>query len=220
MTAPALVLFDMDGTLVDSAPDIAYCVDCMLADFDLPALGEDAVRRLIGRGAEWLVTSALETALGTDPRPTLLRDAHARFIELYDAHADQRTLVYPGVIEGLEALASRSIPACCVTNKPARFTSKILKSLELERHFGLVLAGDSLPRMKPDPMPLLHAAAQYGAAPAACLMIGDSASDVLAARAAGCRIFCVSYGYNHGQDIRAQRPDRVIDTLATLSEII
>jgi phosphoglycolate phosphatase len=124
------------------------------------------------------------------------------------------------VVEGLACLEAAGLPLGCVTNKAAQFTEPLLRDLGIRDAFGLVVSGDSLPRKKPDPLPLLHAAAHFGVAPEAALMVGDSVSDVRAARAAGFTIVCMSYGYNHGQDIRSAEPDAVVDSLAQVCGLL
>lgn len=214
LPAPALAVFDLDGTLIDSAADIAWCLDHALRALDLPGRGEAEVRQWLGNGAERLVKRALTGTLDGEPEPEVYERAYRRFMELYAEHGEERTRVYPGVFEGLEFLRGRGVPLGCVTNKPARFTEPLLASLGLEPFFGLVISGDTLARRKPDPLPLLHAAERHGAPPADCLMVGDSTNDVQAARAAGFRIACVRYGYNHGRDIAEERPDLLLDSLA------
>jgi len=131
-----------------------------------------------------------------------------------------RSGLYPGVREGLDYLLTNGYPLGCVTNKAAQFTLPLLRDLGVLDAFGLVVSGDTLPEKKPHPAPLLHAAAHFGVDPSDSLMIGDSVSDVKAARAAGFRIICMSYGYNHGQDIRLAEPDAVIDSMAELKSWI
>ncbi len=220
LNRPGMILIDLDGTLVDSVPDLAYCVDVMMVRLGRPPHGETAVRDWVGNGVERLVRRALVGQLEGEPSDADFARAYPIFLELYAANTSERSFLYPGVREGLDWLRAQGYPLGCVTNKAAQFTEPLLKDLGIYDHFGLVVSGDSLPRKKPDPMPLLHAAAHFGVEPADALMVGDSVSDVKAARAAGFGIVCVSYGYNHGQDIRTAHPDAVIDSLDELKGLL
>ena len=218
--APRMILIDLDGTLVDSVPDLAFCVDEMMRRLGREPYGEDRVRDWVGNGVERLVRRALIGRLEGEPDEDEFQRAYPIFLELYAENTSKRSRLYPGVLEGLEWLSAQGYHLGCVTNKAARFTEPLLEDLGIARFFALRLAGDSLPRKKPDPLPLLHAAKHFGVTPADSLMVGDSVSDVKAARAAGFAIVCVSYGYNHGRDIREARPDAVIDSLAELPGLL
>ncbi len=217
---PKMVLIDVDGTLVDSVPDLAYCVDEMLARLDMPARGEARVREWVGNGVERLVRRALIDKLEGEPEPALFDQAYPVFLELYAANTSKRSCLYPGVREGIDYLSSHDYKLGCVTNKAAQFTLPLLKDLGVFDEFAIVISGDSLPKKKPDPLPLLHAAEFFGCDPAQAMMLGDSVSDVKAARAAGFQIVCMSYGYNHGEDIRDANPDAVLDSMAELSALL
>lgn len=216
---PELVLIDLDGTLVDTLPDIAFSIDRTLTEMGMPAAGPERVREWVGNGTEMLVRRALAGMREDDADESEFARALARFTELYAQHVCDRSRIYDGVPAGLEYLRGCGAQLACVTNKAEAFTSRLLEALGLDRHFSLVLSGDTLARRKPDPMPLLHAAEHFSVAPADALLIGDSSNDVEAARAAGFGIVCVSYGYNHGRDIRTSAPDAVIDSLAELSRL-
>ncbi|HFD86108.1 MAG TPA: phosphoglycolate phosphatase [Gammaproteobacteria bacterium] len=213
---PGMVLIDVDGTLVDSVPDLAYCVDEMMKQLDMPERGEAAVRNWVGNGVPRLVERALSNDLDGMPDKALYDKAYPIFLELYAENTSKRSLLYPGVKEGLDWLQLQNFKLGCVTNKASRFTIPLLKDLGIHDLFEIVIAGDTLEKKKPDPMPLLHACTQLGASPEQSLMIGDSKSDVTAARAAGFTIVCMSYGYNHGEDIQNYDPDAVIDSMAEL----
>ena len=213
MKKPAMILIDVDGTLVDSVPDLAFCVDEMMKQLGLPPHGEAKVRDWVGNGVERLVRRALIGRLEGEPDEALFEKAYPIFLDLYAENTSRRSRLYPGVKEGLEYLKAAGYPLGCVTNKAARFTEPLLRDLGVADYFGIIISGDTLPKKKPDPLPLLHAAEHFGVAPADSLMIGDSVSDVKAARAAGFGIVCMSYGYNHGADIRDSHPDAVIDSL-------
>lgn len=216
---PRLILFDLDGTLVDSVPDLAYCIDGMMTGIDRPAWGESRVREWVGNGVERLVKRALIGQLEGEPDDSEYARALPLFMDLYRRHNGQRSRLYPGVKPTLERLQSAGYRLACVTNKADQFTRPLLRALGIYDYFSLITSGDTLPRKKPDPLPLLHSAEQFGISPADALMVGDSSNDVKAARAAGFAIVCVPYGYNHGADIRRSRPDAVIDTLEQLTAL-
>jgi phosphoglycolate phosphatase len=217
---PKMILIDVDGTLVDSVPDLAYCVDEMMQQLGREPWGEDAVRDWVGNGVERLVRRALTGTLDGEPGDEEFERAYPLFLELYAQNTSQRSTLYPGVREGLDYMQSQGYRLGCVTNKAAQFTIPLLKDLGIFDRFGIVVSGDTLPVKKPDPQPLLHAAAHFGVAPRDSLMLGDSKSDVTAARAAGFQVICMSYGYNHGEDIRNYSPDAVIDSMAELSGLL
>ena len=215
-----MILIDVDGTLVDSVPDLAFCVDEMMKQLGRPTHGETKVRDWVGNGVERLVRRALIGQLDGEPDEADFQQAYPVFLELYAENTSQRSMLYPGVREGLDYLKAKGYRLGCVTNKAAQFTLPLLKDLGVHDDFELIVAGDTLPKKKPDPLPLLHAAEQLGVSPGESLMIGDSQSDVKAARAAGFQIVCMSYGYNHGEDIRSYDPDAVIDTLSEISGLL
>ena len=214
---PELIAFDLDGTLVDSIPDVARCIDRTMLRFGVPARGEALVRDWIGDGVERLVDRALTGELDGVADPDLRREACEVFLGLHSVHGHERSRVYPGVREGLAALRARGAVFACITNKPHGLAVDLLAHLELIDHFALVLGGDSLPRRKPDPLPLIHACARIGAAVERSLFVGDSRNDVEAARAAGMPVVCVGYGYNHGRDVSEAGPDAVIGSLEELA---
>ena len=211
-----MILIDVDGTLVDSVPDLAYCVDEMMKRLGRAPWGEGRVREWVGNGVERLVRRALVGQLDGEPADEDFAKAYPVFLELYADNTSKRSRLFPGVREGLDWFRDRGYRLGCVTNKAERFTIPLLSDLGLFDAFEIVISGDTLPVKKPDPGPLLHAARFFGVAPDEAWMIGDSVSDVKAARAAGFRIVCLSYGYNHGMDIRDSDPDAVIDSLADI----
>ncbi len=215
---PKMILIDVDGTLVDSVPDLAYCVDEMMQRLGRSAWGEDKVRDWVGNGVERLVRRALVGQLNGEPDEAEFEQAYPLFLELYAENTSQRSCLYPGVREGLDYLKAAGYRLGCVTNKAEQFTLPLLRDLGIHDDFEIIIAGDTLPKKKPDPLPLLHAAEQLGVAPVDALMLGDSQSDVKAARAAGFQIVCMSYGYNHGEDIRNYNPDAVIDSMTEIRE--
>jgi len=220
MKKPKLILIDLDGTLVDSVPDLAYSIDGMMQQIGREPRGEAQVRDWVGNGVEKLVKRALSGEMDGEPDASEFNRANPIFLELYQRHNGEKSRLYPGVAEGLAYLASAGYSLGCVTNKAARFTEPLLEALSIRDRFGIVVSGDSLPRKKPDPLPLLHAADFFGLNPADALMLGDSVSDVKAARAAGFQVICVNYGYNHGEDIRLAEPDSVIGSFVDLKAML
>ncbi len=213
MRKPEMILIDVDGTLVDSVPDLAFCVDSMMVQLGREPRGEERVRDWVGNGVERLVRRALVGQLRGEPDEADFERAYPIFMDLYAENTSKRSFLYPGVREGIDMLKASGYKLGCVTNKAAQFTEPLLKDLGVYDDFSIVISGDTLTKKKPDPAPLLHAAEFFGCEPANALMIGDSVSDVAAARAAGFQIVCMSYGYNHGVDIREAAPDAVIDSL-------
>ncbi|HEC29884.1 MAG TPA: phosphoglycolate phosphatase [Gammaproteobacteria bacterium] len=217
---PEMILIDVDGTLVDSVPDLAWCVDEMMKQIGMPVCGEAKVREWVGNGVERLVRRALAGQLDGEPDEALFDKAYPVFLALYSENTCKRSCLYPGVQEGLNWMKQAGFKLGCVTNKAACFTEPLLKELGLFDNFSIVISGDTLEKKKPDPQPLLHAAEFFGVSAENALMLGDSVSDVKAARAAGFRIICMSYGYNHGVDIREANPDAVIDSMAELPSLL
>lgn len=219
-TRPELILIDLDGTLVDSVPDLALCVDKMMLAIGMPERGEAAVRNWIGNGVERLVRRALVNSYDGEPDDELFEKAHPIFMELYKENVCVESRPYPGVIEGLDYMQQQGFKLGCVTNKAAPFTEPLLEKLGLMKYFGIVVSGDTLAVKKPHPAPLLHAADFFGIKPENSLMVGDSIHDAAAGRAAGFAVLCVTYGYNHGNDIREAKPDAVVDSLAQIQTLI
>ncbi|MFK5893342.1 MAG: phosphoglycolate phosphatase [Pseudomonadota bacterium] len=217
---PKMVLIDVDGTLVDSVPDLAWCVDEMMHRLDMQPHGEDKVRQWVGNGVERLVRRALVGQLDGEPDNALFESAYPVFLDLYKDNTSKRSHLYPGVKEGLDYLKNNHYILGCVTNKAEAFTLPILKDLGIFDYFQSIVSGDTLEKKKPDPLPLLYSAEKLGVAPEQSMMLGDSMSDVKAARAAGFSIVCMSYGYNHGEDIRLSNPDEVIDSMTELQGLL
>lgn len=220
VTKPDMILIDVDGTLVDSVPDLVFCVDEMMKQLGMPERGEAAVRTWVGNGVERLTRRALINQLDGEPDDALFEKAYPIFLELYAENTSKRSSLYPGVREGLDYLKSAGYKLGCVTNKDSQFTIPLLKDLGIYDEFGIVICGDTLEEKKPHPLPLLHAAEFFGVKPENALMLGDSVSDVKAARAAGFQIVCMSYGYNHGVDIRDAKPDAVLDSMVQLQGLL
>jgi phosphoglycolate phosphatase len=217
---PEMILIDVDGTLVDSVPDLAYCVDEMMKQLGMPVHGEDKVRAWVGNGVERLTCRALIGQLDGEPEEALFQQAYPIFLDLYAENTSKRSHLFPGVREGLDYMKQAGFRLGCVTNKAEQFTVPLLRDLGVLDEFEIVISGDTLPVKKPDPGPLLHAAEFFGVKPEHALMIGDSVSDVKAARAAGFQIVCMTYGYNHGDNIADANPDGLMDSMAELQYLL
>ncbi len=211
--AVKMVMVDLDGTLIHTAPDLADCANRMLADLGRASVQTETVMTWIGNGVPRLVKRALTGEMWGEPDAALFEKALAIYQRHYAAHVSDLSRPFPGVVEGLERLKQAGYRLACITNKAEVFTLPLLKNLDLYRYFELVLSGDSLPKQKPDPLPLLHACRYFGITPEHGVLVGDSSNDVEAARAAGMPVLCVPYGYNHGHDIREAHPDVVVDSL-------
>lgn len=217
---PKLIMIDVDGTLVDSVPDLAYCVDETMKAIGKKPWSEAQVRHWVGNGVPKLVERSLTGELEGTLDQVEYDQAYPIFLELYSHNTSVRSCLYDGVKEGLDYMKAQGYTLGCVTNKAEQFTLPILKDLGIFDYFGIVVSGDTLSKKKPDPLPLLHSAEFFGIDPQHSLMLGDSVSDVKASRAAGFEIICMSYGYNHGNDIRDNNPDLVIDSMAELKEYL
>ncbi len=213
---PDLVMFDLDGTLVDSVPDLAAAIDTMLGRLGRPPAGVERVRDWVGNGAAVLVRRALAGSIDHDGvDDARAADALAIFLEAYSGgHA--LTTVYPGVPAFLDWLQDNAVKMAVITNKPQRFVQPLLDEVGLGGYFDWLIGGDTLPTQKPDPAALLHVMRQAQVSSQRALFVGDSRNDVLAARAAGIKVVAVSYGYNHGQPIAAENPDLLVDSLIAL----
>ncbi|MCB5161020.1 phosphoglycolate phosphatase [Marinomonas algarum] len=210
---PELVCLDLDGTLVDSVPDIAVAVDAFLVELGAPLAGEERVRTWIGFGASKLIDQAL--AWGN--LDTGLHDeAYRIFLLHYRAHSTDKTTLYPNVKALLKAFKHNGVPVALITNKPSVFVKPILDHFELTEHFGWLLGGDTLEEKKPSALPLLHCSESIEALPEKCLMIGDSITDFNAAKNAGFKCALVTYGYHQGVDLASLGADALMDDLAEL----
>lgn len=213
---PRLVMFDLDGTLVDSVPDLATAVDRMLVELGREPAGVERVRQWVGNGARVLVRRALAGGLDHSAVGEAESDeALARFLDIY-ADCHELITLYPGVHELLEALSTAAVELAVVTNKPERFVAPLLEQVGLGGYFRWIIGGDTLPQQKPDPAALLQVMRLAGVTAEQSLFVGDSRSDVLAARAAGVPCVAVSYGYNHGRPIAEEEPQLVVDSMAEL----
>ncbi|MFO1364297.1 MAG: phosphoglycolate phosphatase [Burkholderiales bacterium] len=217
---PRAVLFDLDGTLLDSAPDLAAAANAMLAELGLPARAPALIATYIGKGIPKLVERALTGALDAAADPALFARALPAYERHYAAESGRRALPFPGVRAGLRALQAAAVPMACITNKAERFTLDLLQRTALDGFFGVVVCGDTVAQKKPHPEPVLTACARLGIRPAEALMIGDSAIDVQAARAAGCPVWCVPYGYNEGRPVESLDCDRTVASIAEAAALI
>jgi phosphoglycolate phosphatase len=207
-------IIDLDGTLVDTLGDFEVALAATLADLGLPAVDRAFIARTVGKGSEHLIAQTLAHAGGT---PDQQAAAWARYQHHYDAVNGRHAEVYPGVREGLAGLRARGWRLACVTNKPVAFARALLQALDLAASFDVVFGGDSFERRKPDPLPLLRTCEALGTTPARTLMIGDSRNDAQAARAAGCPVVLVGYGYNHGEPVEAAGADAVLGRIDELT---
>jgi phosphoglycolate phosphatase len=206
-------IVDLDGTLVDTLGDFVVALNATLGDLGLPPVARPFIADTIGQGSEHLLRTTL-AAVSADP--SLYEAAWARYQHHYQSINGEYANVFDGVPEGLDALRNLALPLACLTNKPTAFARQLLARKGLERYFAHVFGGDAFERRKPDPLPLLRACEALGAPPPATLMIGDSSNDARAARAAGCPVLLVTYGYNHGQPVRDVDADAFIDRLDRL----
>lgn len=214
---PRLVMFDLDGTLVDSAADIAIALNRALHDLALPAVSEAQVRTWVGRGASRLVHCVLEHQRQPGEGFEKLHETLlARFMVRYQEDVSGQSTLYPGAAELLAACRAARIPLACVTNKPYAPARALLEDLSILEPFDLLLGGDSLPHKKPHPGPLQHCLRHFEVGPAAALMVGDSRNDVEAARAAAVPCVALPWGYNHGEPIAASQPDWLLEGLLEL----
>ena len=207
------VLIDLDGTLMDTAPDLAAAANLMRADLGLPALPQARVASFVGKGAAALVHRALADRLDGRVDDALFARGHAAFFRHYEQTNGSAALVFDGVPQALDAARAAGLALACVTNKPRQFTLPLLQRYDLARRFDAIVAGDDVARLKPHPDIVLEACARLGAAPAAARMIGDSENDALAAHAAGTRSVLVETGYNEGQPLAALRATPGVDAI-------
>ncbi len=215
-----VALIDLDGTLVDSAPELAHAVDRMLEGGDLPRAGLENVRGWIGEGIDTLVARALAEMSGRDPDDATCREARSRFDTAYAEVIGTQSTPYPGVFEGLDRLRAAGVRTACITNKARVFSVSLLGALDLLSRFDLMVAGDSGLPKKPDGAPLRHAAERLGVDMGECVMIGDSGIDVAAARAAACPAWCVRTGYSRGKTPEEAGADAVFERLDELAEAL
>jgi len=207
------VLIDLDGTLVDSVPDLARAANAMRVEFGLSPLREDVIATFVGKGIENLVHRALSGSMDGRAEQARFPEALQAFRHAYHVVNGEKARIFEGVVEGLQAMKAQGLRIAVVTNKPAEFTAPLLERIGLRAYFDAVVSGDSVARKKPDPDPMLHACALLGVQPAEAVVVGDSMNDASAAKAAGCRVLLVPYGYNEGRDVHAIESDGIVSSL-------
>jgi len=212
--AVKLVLFDLDGTLVHSAPDLAHAANLMLRELDLVEKPDELIESWIGNGMVRLVKRALTGTVDGEPSPELFEKGLASFKVHYAANLTRATEPYPTVVDTLDDLGAHGFVLGCATNKAEAFTRPLLEQLDLMKYFSVIVSGDTVATRKPDPLPLRHACELAAVQPAESVLVGDSDNDVLGAKAAGMKSIAVTYGYNQGRDMRALQPDLVVDSVA------
>ena len=214
-------IIDLDGTMVDTLGDFVVALNRMLDELVLPPITAETIGQTIGKGSEHLIRSVLRHVRGDRPADAALFDAAwPRYLDHYLAINGQHAPIYAGVVEGLAALRARGLRLACLTNKPIALARPLLAVKGLDVYFEHLFGGEAFERKKPDPLPLLKTCEALGSAPARTLMVGDSSNDAQAARAAGCPVVLVSYGYNHGQPVREVDADGFVDSLAELARLL
>lgn len=216
-------IIDLDGTMVDTLGDFSEALNRMLQDLRLPAIAAGQIEQMVGKGSEHLLRSVLKHVLalaGQASEATNIESLYPAAWTSYQRHYlavnGQHALVYPGVEEGLHALRHAGLRLACLTNKPTSFAVPLLRAKGLDGYFAKVFGGDSFEKKKPDALPLLKTCEALQSEPARTLMVGDSSNDAQAARAAGCPVVLVTYGYNHGLPVRTVDADGYVDSLAHL----
>jgi phosphoglycolate phosphatase len=213
LTKIKAAIIDLDGTMLDTAADFHVAVNRMRADLGLSPLAQQTIVNFVGKGTENLIRRVLAVDYAEDEAQQYFEQALAAYTEHYLQINGDFSALYPGVLEALQAMKDKGLRLACVTNKPIAFTLPLLEKKGLRSFFEVVYGGDSLPKKKPDPMPLLQVCSDFGLAPAQVVAIGDSSNDAQAARAAGCRVLNVPYGYNHGESIHDVDSDGIVQTL-------
>ena len=215
------VLFDLDGTLIDTLPDLHAAACAMLNDLGRPPLPLESIRAYVGRGIPNLIKRVLANSLhvAEDPNPPP-PEAVASYRRHYAHENGRNAKVYPGVLEGLASLRALGVPLGVVTNKADTFIQPLLEQTGLSGYFEVLVGGDRLPKVKPDPMPLVWACGRLGVSPTETLFIGDSINDALAARAAGCPVFLLPYGYNEDRDVHELDCDAIVESVRDAVKLI
>ena len=213
---PSLIVFDLDGTLVDSAPDLAHSIDQMLVRLGRSPAGLERVRGWIGNGMPMLVKRALTGEQWPSAEPAGFAGALTLYMDIYAENLSARTRLYEGARECLHELRQRGLLMACITNKHSRFTRPLLEQLGVAEYFDAIASADQFAKHKPDPEPLLKTAEGLGVLPERSLMVGDSPADAEAARNAGFMLALVPYGYHGGKGVEALKPDLILESLAEL----
>tara|TARA_A200000113_G_C8811179_1_gene337270 strand:- start:85 stop:765 length:681 start_codon:yes stop_codon:yes gene_type:complete len=215
-------LFDLDGTLVDSVPDLAMSLNLTLAEFGEAQFTISEIRNWVGNGARTLVHRGLSGSHELDNAisETHINKALEVFLRHYSKYVCHASALYPNVSETLHTLKQSGFNLALVTNKPKAFIPAILEGFNLNHLFDLCIGGDSLEEKKPSPLPLLHVCKEFSVSSSQCVMVGDSKNDILAARAANMKSIGLTYGYNYGQDISSLNPDWVMDDVGSILDIL
>ncbi len=213
-------IIDLDGTMVHTSPDFTVAINRMRSDIRLPPLSIETITEFVGKGSEHLMRSVLGVDFNGDDVEQRFADAMASYQKYYLAINGDFSHVYPGVEEGLAALQAGGMRLACVTNKPIAFARPLLEKKGLLSYFEVVYGGDSLPKKKPDPLPMQTVCRDFGLRPPEVVAIGDSSNDAQAARAAGCRSLTVPYGYNHGQPVQSVDSDGIVETLLVAANLL
>jgi len=213
-------IIDLDGTMLDTVPDFELALNAMRAEFSLAPIGQDTIKPMVGKGSEKLIRDVLSLDFDADRVEAVYEDAMAAYQRHYLAINGEKSVLFEGVVEGLQALRDMGLRLACVTNKPISFTTPLLAQKGLAPYFELVYGGDSLPRKKPDPLPLLQVCSDFDLPPQQVVAIGDSSNDAEAARAARCFVLTVPYGYNHGRPVQEIDSDGIVNSLLDAAALI
>ncbi|MDP1558155.1 MAG: phosphoglycolate phosphatase [Nitrosomonas sp.] len=215
-----VVMIDLDGTLLNTADDLALAANLMLRALSKPELSIATIQSFIGKGIQRLVERSLTGDIDGKPDAELLSKALPIYHRFYAENLCINTRPYPGVVDGILNFKKAGFKLACITNKSEIFTLPLLRATNLLDYFEIVLSGDSLSKKKPDPMPLLHICKHFSTQPQEALLIGDSLNDTIAARAAGCYVFCVPYGYNEGRDVHKLDCDAIVESIVDTSKLL
>ncbi len=213
-------IIDLDGTMLDTVPDFELALNAMRAEFHLAPITQAVIKPMVGKGSEKLIRDVLSLDFDPDRVESVYDEAMAAYQRHYLAINGERSVLFDGVIEGLQALRDMGLRLACVTNKPISFTTPLLAQKGLAPYFELVYGGDSLPKKKPDPLPLLQVCSDFDLPPPQVVAIGDSSNDAEAARAARCFVLTVPYGYNHGRPVQEIDSDGIVNSLLDAANLI
>jgi phosphoglycolate phosphatase len=219
-TAIKAAIIDLDGTMLDTMPDFHVALNGMRADLGLAPIAQEAITPMVGKGSENLIRSVLACDFDAPTVDARFDEAMASYQRHYLAINGQFSVLFDGVLAGLDAMRANGLRLACVTNKPIAFTTPLLALKGLADFFDVVYGGDSLAQKKPHPLPLLTVCRDFDLAPASVVAIGDSSNDAEAARAAGCPVLTVPYGYNHGRPVQEIDSDGIVDSLLSAAELI
>jgi phosphoglycolate phosphatase len=213
-------IIDLDGTMLDTIPDFHVAINGMRAELGLGPITQRQIALMVGKGSENLIRAVLALDWDADRIEAAFAPAMDAYQRHYLSINGNHSVLYPDVVAGLTAMQAQGLRLACVTNKPIAFTTPLLKQKGLDGFFEVVYGGDSLPRKKPDPLPLQTVCADFDLPPSQVVAIGDSSNDAQAARAAGCPVLTVPYGYNHGESIHDIDSDGIVNTLLEAASLI